>query len=111
MQDFGRMHRIDESETCDRGTHLQPPSGSTYDMLRAYDRLYGEDGMLERAGRGDERVVLQAWGATIRQYRQWKRLSRREMAQRAGLSPVFLGEIERGEKDPSSHTLYLIASA
>jgi transcriptional regulator with XRE-family HTH domain len=33
------------------------------------------------------------------------------MAQRAGLSPVFLGEIERGEKDPSSHSLCLIANA
>lgn len=58
-----------------------------------------------------ESSVLRAWGETIRRYRQWKRLSRRELAQRAGISPVFLGEIERGEKDPSSHSLCLIASA
>jgi transcriptional regulator with XRE-family HTH domain len=33
------------------------------------------------------------------------------LALKAGLSPVFLGEIERGEKDPSSHSLCLIAEA
>lgn len=57
----------------------------------------------------DEEAVLRAWGEVIRRYRQWKRLSRRELAHRAGLSSVFLGEIERGEKDPSSHSLSLIA--
>ena len=58
-----------------------------------------------------EQAVLRAWGDVIRRYRQWERLSRRELAQRAGISPVFLGEIERGEKDPSSHSLCLIAAA
>jgi transcriptional regulator with XRE-family HTH domain len=61
--------------------------------------------------RVEERVILRAWGDVIRRYRQWKRLSRRELANLAGLSPVFLGEIERGEKDPSSHSLCLIAGA
>jgi transcriptional regulator with XRE-family HTH domain len=61
--------------------------------------------------RDDERTILRAWGEVLRRYRQWKRLSRRELAQRAGISPVFLGEIERGEKDPSSHSLCLIADA
>jgi transcriptional regulator with XRE-family HTH domain len=58
-----------------------------------------------------EREILRAWGEVIRRYRQWKQLSRRELAAQAGLSPVFLGEIERGEKDPSSHTLRLLADA
>lgn len=58
-----------------------------------------------------ETLVLQTWGQVIRRYRQWKGLSRRELAARAGVSPVFLGEIERGEKDPSSHTLTLLAGA
>jgi transcriptional regulator with XRE-family HTH domain len=65
-----------------------------------------EDGAGKR-----ERVVLQAWGDVIRRYRQWKRLSRRELAARAALSPVFLGEIERGEKEPSSHSLCRVADA
>jgi transcriptional regulator with XRE-family HTH domain len=58
-----------------------------------------------------EVAVLQAWGQVIRRYRQWKGLSQRELAHRAGLSPVFLGEIERGEKDPSARTLSLVARA
>lgn len=58
-----------------------------------------------------EQAVLQTWGRVIRRYRQWKRLSRRDLATRAGISPVFLGEIERGEKDPSSHSLCLVSDA
>ncbi|MGI8968455.1 MAG: helix-turn-helix domain-containing protein [Chloroflexota bacterium] len=67
--------------------------------------------MEERRGQVEDRAVLQAWGATIRRYRQWKHWSRRELAARAGLSPVFLGEIERGEKDPSSLSLARLANA
>lgn len=65
--------------------------------------------MLDAGRLVDERALLASWGDVIRRYRQWKQLSRRELAQRAGLSPVFLGEIERGEKDPSSHSLCSIA--
>jgi transcriptional regulator with XRE-family HTH domain len=58
-----------------------------------------------------EERVLRAWGLVIRRYRLWKSMSRRDLAARSGLSPVYLGEIERGEKDPSSRSLCLIASA
>lgn len=58
-----------------------------------------------------EHLAQQAWGRVIRRYRAWKGLSRRELAQRAGLSTVYLGEIERGEKDPSSRSLTLVADA
>ncbi len=67
--------------------------------------------MRDRKRPAAEEAILQAWGEVIRRYRQWKQLSRRELAQRAGVSPVFLGEIERGEKDPSTHTLRLLAEA
>lgn len=59
----------------------------------------------------DEQTVLAAWGDVIRRYRSWQGISRRELAHRAGISPVFLGEIERGEKDLSSHSLCLLADA
>ncbi len=59
----------------------------------------------------DESALLATWGAVIRRYRQWQGLSRRELARRAGLSPVFLGEVERGEKDLSSHSICLLADA
>jgi DNA-binding XRE family transcriptional regulator len=58
-----------------------------------------------------ERILLEAWGDVIRRYRQWQGLSRRELAHRAGLSAVFLGEAERGEKDLSSHSICLLADA
>jgi transcriptional regulator with XRE-family HTH domain len=67
--------------------------------------------VLQEGRLANERGVLQAWGEVIRRYRQWKRLSRRDLALKAGISPVFLGEIERGEKDPSSHSLCLITAA
>ena len=59
----------------------------------------------------DQSALLATWGAVIRRYREWKRLSRRELAERAGMSHVYVGEIERGQKDASSHTLCLIADA
>lgn len=59
----------------------------------------------------DEQTVLAAWGDVIGRYRSWQGISRRELAHRAGISPVYLGEIERGEKDLSSHSLCLLASA
>jgi len=58
-----------------------------------------------------EHTILRAWGTMIRRYRHWRRMTRRQLAERAGLSTVYLGEIERGEKDPSSHSLCLIAEA
>ncbi|HZS94591.1 MAG TPA: helix-turn-helix transcriptional regulator [Chloroflexota bacterium] len=56
-------------------------------------------------------AALRAWGDVIRRYRLWQGLSRRELAARAGLSPVFLGEIERGEKDHSAQSLVRISQA
>lgn len=58
-----------------------------------------------------ERIALLVWGDVIRRHRRWQGVSRRELAHRAGISPVFLGEIERGEKDLSSHSLCLLADA
>lgn len=58
-----------------------------------------------------ERTALTVWGEILRRHRRWRGLSRRELAQRAGLSPVYVGEIERGEKDLSLHSLCLLADA
>lgn len=66
---------------------------------------------MEQVCGSDENAMQAAWGAVIRRYRIWKAFSRRELAERAGLSTVYLGEIERGEKDPSSHSLALVANA
>lgn len=81
-----------------------------YGFLAEY-RWEGQRSVQERKRPDDERSLLRAWGAVIRRHRHWNQLSRRELGHKAGLSPVFLGEIERGEKDPSSHTLSLLAHA
>jgi transcriptional regulator with XRE-family HTH domain len=67
--------------------------------------------MVGRERSQGEQVALRAWGDVIRRYRRWAGISRRELAARAGLSPVFLGEIERGEKDLSTRSLSLLADA
>lgn len=53
--------------------------------------------------------ILAVWGEVIRRYRVWLGLSRRDLAQRAGISAVFLGEIERGQKEASIQTLQAVA--
>ena len=67
--------------------------------------------MEDRARPEAEQHLLRVWGTVIKRYRLWKRLSRRELAVRSGISPVFLGEIERGEKDPSTRSLCSLALA
>ena len=49
-------------------------------------------------------------GHNIRLYRETIGLSQEELAERAGISPPFLGSIERGEKWPSHETLTGIAA-
>lgn len=39
-------------------------------------------------------------GKVIRRERQQRRLTMRELGERAGLSEIYVGEIERGQKYP-----------
>jgi len=48
-------------------------------------------------------------GSNIRLYREAAGFSQEELAEKAGISPPFLGAIERGEKWPSEVTLAGIA--
>ena len=50
-------------------------------------------------------------GARIRALRLAKKWSQEALAERAGLSYKFLGEVERGTGNPSVETLFEIASA
>ena len=49
-------------------------------------------------------------GHNIRLYRETIGISQEELAEKAGISPPFLGSIERGEKWPSHETLTGIAA-
>lgn len=52
---------------------------------------------------------LIALGQTLRRLRREAKLTQEELAARAGLSANYVGEIERGERNPSVLALYQIA--
>ncbi|GAC1650839.1 MAG: hypothetical protein NVS4B12_21050 [Ktedonobacteraceae bacterium] len=50
-------------------------------------------------------------GRVVRHERQERRLTIKELGDRAGLSEIYVGEIERGQKYPSSKVLEALAKA
>ena len=55
--------------------------------------------------------LQQTMGTVIRRERRERGLTLKELAQRAALSVVYLGEIERGKKYPSALVLERLAEA
>ena len=51
------------------------------------------------------------FGRKIRAVRKAAKLSREKLAERAGINPNYLGEIERGEKWPSLEVIGSVARA
>lgn len=58
-----------------------------------------------------ERLWREALGGRIREVRRERRLTLVQTSRRAGVSPQYLSEIERGMKDPSSEIVAAIAGA
>lgn len=50
-------------------------------------------------------------GEAIRKYRKRSRVTQEKLAEKAGLHPVYVGEVERGEQTVSVHALMRIAAA
>jgi len=50
-------------------------------------------------------------GARLKQLRQARRLTQEQLAERAGLSYKFIGEVERGRGNPTLTTLAAISDA
>lgn len=50
-------------------------------------------------------------GKVIRQERQNRQLTIKELGEKAGLSEIYVGEIERGQKYPSAKVLESVANA
>lgn len=61
--------------------------------------------------RGDRNMNYEALGKRIRQYRKDKGLSQVKLAENAGISPSFLGHIERGSRKAGLETFVNIANA
>ena len=49
-------------------------------------------------------------GARIRDHRERRDISLRELARRVGMSPSALSQIERGKSQPKLRTLYAVAT-
>ena len=60
------------------------------------------------AGRLLHRKII---GEAIRKHRKVAKLSQEELAEKADLHPVYVGQIERGEQAVSVNALVRIASA
>jgi transcriptional regulator with XRE-family HTH domain len=54
---------------------------------------------------------LKLLGDAIRKYRDQAGLSQEKLAEKAGLHPVYVGKIERGEQWISLHALLRVAKA
>lgn len=55
--------------------------------------------------------VQETLGKVIRQERQARHLTIKELGDKAGISEIYLGEIERGQKYPSAKVLESLAQA
>lgn len=55
--------------------------------------------------------ILKGLGKRIRTFRKLKALTQEELGEKSGLSYKFVGEIERGEVNPSLDYLVRIANA
>jgi DNA-binding XRE family transcriptional regulator len=68
--------------------------------------------MLSLAGRtGPQPLWRQVAGDVVRERRRTLGLRLRDVADRAGISPQYLSEVERGRKEPSSEMLSSICGA
>ena len=54
---------------------------------------------------------LETVGKNIRKYRQMRKLPQEDLAEKADLSIIYVGAIERGEKTPSLESLISIINA
>jgi transcriptional regulator with XRE-family HTH domain len=59
-----------------------------------------------RVEKNPDLVVL---GQTIRRLRRQANVTQEELAERAGLSANYVGQIERGEKNPGALALFALA--
>ena len=58
-----------------------------------------------------KKLWREALGETFREVRHERGERLSDVARRAGISPQYLSELERGQKDPSSENLHAISGA
>jgi len=60
---------------------------------------------------GQRESMVKAFASNIKRIRVRKGLTQELAAERAGINPKYLGEIERGLKSPTAHVVYKLAHA
>src|SRR6266536_5710864 len=94
----------------ERGAAPGPhPSPSTPNTRRA--AAGGEGSSIDTIRKRFMADLQETLGKVIRQERQNRRLTIKELGEKAGLSEIYVGEIERGQKYPSAKVLESIANA
>src|SRR5262249_11950294 len=68
-------------------------------------------GVSPRTGRRPEPLWREVLGGRLRALRAERRETLAETAERAGISPQYLSEVERGRKEPSSEMIAALAGA
>ena len=81
-------------------------------MIVPSETLIGQSELLSAASLGDGIEFSNATdvGQRLRQIREGRRFTLKEVARQAGISEGFLSQIERGRSTPSLKTLYRVAS-
>ena len=54
-------------------------------------------------------MMLKAFGRNIRSFRLKNNMTQEQVGGLAGINPKYLGEIERGEKNPTAIVIYKLA--
>jgi len=103
-------HFLDLAE--DRCFLLNIPCQERILTEEIYAESIGPDnGYANGIGKENSMDLQEIMGRVIRRERQERRLTIKELGEKAGLSEIYVGEIERGQKYPSSRVLESIAAA
>lgn len=56
-------------------------------------------------------IINQKFGANLKLHRKKARVSQQELAAKAGISTIYYGRVERGERCPTLDTLFKLSDA
>lgn len=74
-------------------------------------QLYNHSYVFDAEDDQGRELMLKAFGKNIKNLRIKGGLTQEKLAERAGINGKYLGEIERGEKNPSAVVVYRISQA
>ena len=100
------MSRFDSGE-C----HLPTVNSGPVGAIAAYSCAMAEVARVYPMHRQPEPLWREVLGQRLRELRTERKQTLAETAERAGLSPQYLSEVERGRKEPSSEMIAALAGA